>query len=145
VRTGAVRRVRRGYYASASASTEAIIAVRVGGRLAGPSAARSFGFWSGFDERIHVAVPSNAARLRTNFAPSTGENMTADLSSRAIVLHWLPPSASSECWRASATETLHQMLTWCDTETAVACLDDARTKLSLSQAHIRQLFEADAA
>jgi very-short-patch-repair endonuclease len=145
VRLGRSWRVRRGYYAAPSVSPEALAAVRVGGRLAGPSAARSYGFWAGFDTRLHVAVPFNAGRLRTNFAPSLGRDLTPDTSARDIVLHWTHKSTNRECWRVSATEAVHQMVTWSDRETAVASIDTARTLLPLSQAQIAGLFRLDPA
>ncbi|MDD9153789.1 DUF559 domain-containing protein [Plantibacter flavus] len=57
-------RVKRGWYADPGASPEIVQAVRVGGRLACISAAAWFGWAIPEDRRIHVAVPSNAGRLR---------------------------------------------------------------------------------
>ncbi len=120
-------------------------ATRVGGRLAGLSAARSYGLWAGFDNRLHVSLRANASRLRTNFAPSTigdarnsnGTRLTPDTADKEVVLHWLASSSTSgECWRTSVAETLAQVATWCDRETAVACLDTARSVLGLDDAAI---------
>ena len=113
--------------------------------MAGLSAARTYGLWAGFDPRLHVALPANASRLRTNFAPSfvadRGEEwptaLTPDTAEREVVLHWLAsPSTSLECWRSSIPETLAQVALWSDRESAVACLDTARTVLGLCDAVI---------
>lgn len=142
VRLGEIRRVRRAHYATGGAMPEAIHATRVGGRLAGVSAARSYGLWAGFDTRLHIALPANASRLRTNLRPSDladslHQVLTPDTGEREVVLHWLAAKSNSEeCWRASVPETLSQIVTWCDRETAVACLDTARTVLGLDGAAI---------
>jgi very-short-patch-repair endonuclease len=145
VRLGEIRRIRQAHYATPAATAEAVHATRVGGRLAGLSAARSYGLWAGFDNRLHVALRANASRLRTNVAPSViaearetdGTRLTPDSADREVVLHWLASSSSgSECWRTSVSETLAQVATWCDRETAVACLDTARTVLGLGDAAI---------
>jgi very-short-patch-repair endonuclease len=109
--------------------------------LCGTSAAKSFGLWSGFDRRIHVALPHNASRLRTQLPPSNSAFRTPDSSRREVVLHWLSQrSESSECWRASAVESLRQVANWSDTETAIACIDTARTVLGMTTEAIAELF-----
>jgi very-short-patch-repair endonuclease len=154
VRLGELRRVRRAYYATRAAPADAVHAVRVGGRLAGLSAARSYGLWAGFDSRLHVSLPANASRLRTNLAPSFLADhatesplaLTPDTTTRHVVLHWLAArSNSTECWRCSVPETLAQVAAWCDRETAVACLDTARTILGLRDADIAQALAATSA
>jgi very-short-patch-repair endonuclease len=94
---------------------------------------------------LHVSLPANASRLRTNLAPSLvasqqpgfAASLTPDTGRREVVLHWLAArSANAECWRSSVAETLAQVASWCDRETAVACLDTARTAYGLSDAEI---------
>jgi very-short-patch-repair endonuclease len=141
VRRGQIRRVRRAHYATPAAPWDAVLAVRVGGRLAGISAAKSYGLWAGFDERLHIAVPANASRLRTTYAPSFSDEVTPDISDRETILHWTaPPVAASECWRVSAKDALLQVLDWADAETAIACLDSARTVLGWTDHDIHELF-----
>jgi very-short-patch-repair endonuclease len=141
VRRGEVWRVRRGYYATTGATPNAISAVRVGGRLCGTSAAESYGLWSGFDRRIHVGLPANASRLRTQLPPSATEYRTPDSSSREVILHWLAePTRSSECWRFTAYECIRQVADWADQETAIACLDTARSVLGLTNESLAELF-----
>lgn len=129
---GEVRRVRQARYVTADASFDAVAAARVGGLLAGTSAARSYGLWSGFDTRLHLSVGANSARLRTNVPPSfTGRptGLTPDTSARRIVLHWLEggavPELGPECWRVPLPVCLRQVVAWCDRETAIATLDTA--------------------
>lgn len=143
VRRGEIRRVRRAYYATPPATADAVNATRVGGRLAGTSAARSYGLWAGFDTRLHIALPANASRLRTNLPPSFFADqsltnaLTPDTATRQVVLHWLARrSTNVECWRTSISETLGDVAEWCDRETAVACLDTARTVLGMNDAAI---------
>ncbi|HEX4443471.1 MAG TPA: DUF559 domain-containing protein [Galbitalea sp.] len=141
VRRGQIRRVRRAHYSTAAATPDALQAVRVGGRLAGVSAAKSFGLWSGFDARLHVALPANASRLRTNLPPSVADDITPDISTRATVLHWVQPSEPGpDCWRVSIDDCVRQVLDWCDYETAVACLDSARTAFAWDDRRIRSIF-----
>jgi very-short-patch-repair endonuclease len=150
VRLGEIRRIRQAHYATPAALTDAVHATRVGGRLAGLSAARSYGLWAGFDSRLHIALRANASRLRTNVAPSiVGEArdsratwLTPDTADKEVVLHWLATASTcGGCWRTSVAETLAQVATWSDRETAVACLDTARTVLGLDDAAIMRALE----
>jgi hypothetical protein len=146
VRLGEIRRIRQAHHATPAATADAVHATRVGGRLAGLSAARSYGLWAGFDTRLHIALRANASRLRTNLAPSVllaktratrATSLTPDTINREVVLHWLASGSNSrECWRASVAETLAQVASWCDRESAVACLDTARTILRLDDAAV---------
>ncbi len=140
-----IRRVRQARYSTPKASSDAVIATRVGGLLAGPSAARSYGLWSGFDPRVHISVGANSSRLRTNFAPSfQPEVLTPDFSEREIVVHWLVdgavPELGPECWRVPLASCLLQVVSWCDMETAVACLDTALTKHFGSRSKLLDVF-----
>lgn len=145
VRRGQIRRVRQARYSTPGASFEAIVATRVGGMLAGPSAAGSYGLWSGFDRRVHVSVGANSSRLRTNLAPSIQpEVLTPDVFDREVVVHWLVggavPEPGPECWRVPWMTALRQVVAWCDRETAVACLDTAATKFHLTAAALAEIF-----
>jgi very-short-patch-repair endonuclease len=136
---GQLSRVRQARYATGEASFDAVVAVRVGGLLAGASAARSYGLWSGLDARIHVSVGHKATRLRTIKEPHFGERQ--DLVDRMrvpVVVHWLrdgaTPEVGADCWRVSLPVALRQVVRWCDRETAVACLDTALAKgMSLAE------------
>ena len=120
--------------------------MRVGGRLGGISGAGSYGLWSGFDQRIHVVLPANSSRLRTQLAPSESDFLTPDSTFREVVLHWIAArSKSGQCWRVSAPEAVVQAVNWSDAETAIACLDTARSALGLSDTEIQELFRGESA
>lgn len=144
VRRASVRRVRQGRYASSTASGDAIAATRVGGMLAGPSAAASYGLWAGFDTRLHISVGSNSSRLRMNGAPSVVPigRRTPDTSPREVVVHWLEggavPELGPECWRVPMRVCLRQVVEWGDKETAMACLESALRSISLTE--LRHIF-----
>lgn len=122
VRLGELRRIRRAHYASAIADRDAAAAVRVGGRLAGTSAARSYGVWAGFDDRVHLVVARNAARLRLT---QSGGHVTPDVGDRPVRVHWEDAAIGRECWRVPLLEALRQIASWCDAETAQAALESA--------------------
>lgn len=145
VRSGRIARVRQARYAVSDASSDAISATRVGGLLAGPSAAASYGLWSGMDARLHISVGQNSARLRTNFPPCFHEPLSPDTSDRRIVVHWLKggavPELGAECWRVTLSRCLRQVVAWSDRETAIACLDTAVSQAKTDAAAIGRLFE----
>lgn len=146
VRSGRIRRVRQARYATSGAALDALAATRVGGLLAGPSAAASYGVWAGFDTRVHVSVGANSGRLRTNVPPRLRglRVLTPDTSSRSVVIHWLDggavPELGPECWRVSLRTCLRQMVRWSDRETAIACLDTALTAGAISVPQLAVLF-----
>jgi very-short-patch-repair endonuclease len=125
---GDVRRVRQGHYAHPAAPADAVTAVRIGGRLAGPSAAAAHGLWSGYDQRLHVSVARNASRLRVSRQQAGKGETTPDSSDRSVVVHWTDTGArdpAESCWRPPVVVCLRQMVAWCDEVTAVACVDTA--------------------
>lgn len=145
VRQGALRRLRQARYASSSALPDAVVAVRVGGMLAGPSAARTYGLWAGFDTRVHISVGQNSSRLRTNVPPSIKPpSISADTIARRVRLHWLKdgatPELGPECWRVPLEVCLQQVVEWCDRETAIACLDTALTVRKVPRAALEKMF-----
>lgn len=81
-RAGHVDRVRRAWYAAPDADPAAVAAVRIGGALTCVSAAAAHGLWQVPDDRIHIALAGNAARLRPlDEGPPPGEDPR-------LVLHW---------------------------------------------------------
>lgn len=149
VRAGRIQRVRQGRYVTPDAAPDVVAAVRIGGQLAGLSAAESYGLWAGFDEPLHVSVGNNSARLRTNIRPafrSAGDIITPDSSSRRTVIHWLHggavPELGPECWRVTLPVCLRQAVEWSSSETAIACLDTARTIQKISSRDLASWFES---
>ncbi|KQQ49633.1 DUF559 domain-containing protein [Plantibacter sp. Leaf314] len=85
VETGMLIRVRRGWYAAPDAPSDLVRAVRVGGRLSCVSAARWYGWAVPSTSRLHVALPPNAARLRS--ADERWKRPPAEAREDAV-LHW---------------------------------------------------------
>ena len=128
-------RCRQARYVLPDTSREIVAAVTVGGLLAGPSAARTYGLWAGLDARLHISVGSNSSRLRTtSFRSSTPE----------LVIHWLKdgatPELGPECWRVSFATCVRQVVEWCDAETGLACVETAMTSRRLGAQLIAAIF-----
>ncbi|ROQ36673.1 uncharacterized protein DUF559 [Frondihabitans sp. PhB188] len=126
VADGRLLRVRRGLYALPDASPAALLAVRAGGRLAGLSAAASYGLWDGWDDRLHVVVPRNSAMV-----PKTRREQLRSvrtIEGRTVVVHWNDdPRDVAWAWRVSPERCLRQVLRWADLETATATVESALT------------------
>lgn len=81
VKSGALIRVRNGWYSTVDERDVRLRAMRVGGRLTGASLLIFLGAWIRFESVLHVSVPSNAARLRSQWnrrrrsPPRTGERV----------------------------------------------------------------------
>ncbi len=156
VRSGQIVRIRQARYVTQETPLEIKAAVRVGGMLAGPSAARTFGLWGGFTRSLHVAVAPNASRLRLatstiGGAPRQSDRLRqsdpprqSDRPRVAIELHWTEagrvPERGPECWRVTVPECLKQSVNWLNREDALACLDTALTIHRLSWATLQRIF-----
>ncbi|WP_308467449.1 hypothetical protein [Rathayibacter soli] len=99
VRAGRVVRVRQGWYALPDASSDIVDAIAVGGALTGVSAGRQLGLWVLDDDRLHVAVPGNASRLRTPSAAGATRDSPA-------------PSVDSPTWSADSPTWSADSPTW---------------------------------
>ena len=125
VSTGAVVRPRQGWYALLSTPDPVMRAVRVGGRLCCVSAAAHLGLWVPHTASLHVAVPQNAARLRTADDPATRLNPSSESSD--VVLHWHSSWDGRAATRAIVPlpECLAQVLVCQPAEAALCVLDSA--------------------
>ena len=122
VRSGEVSRARLGWYTVLPASDARVRAVRVGGRLTGISAIEARGGWVLGGHPLHVSVPENAARLRTQ------QNRHRRIDVRApagVVLHWDARDVTSrgDAMSVGLRDALHRLL--CDEalEVAIAAVD----------------------
>jgi very-short-patch-repair endonuclease len=111
VRAGELVRVRRAHYALPDAPRDALSAVRIGGRLGCVSALASYGVWTRASSEVHVALPANAARLRTNRALiPAAEPLTSDRALLEVELHWtdIPFGARTDesAWRVPVERAL---------------------------------------
>ncbi|MFE6256988.1 endonuclease domain-containing protein [Agromyces sp. NPDC057865] len=115
VAAGRARRIRRAHYGSPGAPAAGISAVRIGGRLGCVSAAATLGIWTNDDGRVHVSLPANAARLRTNRAlVASAEPLSSDRQLLEVELHWVdvPVGArgpGESAWRVPVPRALAQI------------------------------------
>ena len=84
LRAGSIYRVRNGWFSLPTAPTELVRASRVGGRLSCASLLTSHGLWMMPDDRLHVSVAENAARLRS----PDKRRMPLDPHDSRVVVHW---------------------------------------------------------
>jgi very-short-patch-repair endonuclease len=123
VRAGTLLRLRRAWYAAPDTPLEQRIAIAMGGRVGGVSAARSYGMWTGNDDQIHVSWSphGNVAVAGRRLAyPHVKE-----LASRVIVPHWRVGVAGPDSWRESVIESIRQTAAVCDPALTVAMADSA--------------------
>lgn len=114
---GRIIRVRKGWYARRDSPPAAVLAWRVGGRLACVSALRHHGLLGPAPDEVHVGVRAHASRLR---APTDRRRRLSQLKSREAVVHWMsvsdtgdrvavdPETARAQadsCWATAATKS----------------------------------------
>ena len=119
VRGGSVVRARQGWYTTLPERDRRVRAVRVGGRLTGLSAIAALGGWVLRSDVLHVAVPRNAARLR-----SQHDRRVHPLARniRGVRLHW-DESREGDASVVALIDALRRVVLDEDEETAVAALD----------------------
>lgn len=121
VARGRLERVRRGVYADAGVAPDLVRAARVGGRLTCVSAARLHGLrLLDSPARLHIAVGSNAARLRH---PDTG--MVTPAANLPVRLHWTPDE-DGRVGMVPIDRCLEHLLRCLPAESALCALDSAR-------------------
>jgi hypothetical protein len=121
MRTGAIFRVRHGWYARRGTPDPVLIAVRVGGVLTGVAALRVRGLFLPRPVRVDVAVPHNAAALRN---PRSMRKKLADADRIRPI--WVLPQRGrlrSRDWIASDDDALDVVLRSSDRDLAVAACD----------------------
>jgi len=89
LRAGRLNRPRRGWYSTWPEDDPRFRAMRVGGRLTGLSAIAAMGGWVLGRHPLHVAVPTNAARLRSQWRRDVPR---ADARPDGVVVHWVAAS-----------------------------------------------------
>jgi very-short-patch-repair endonuclease len=124
VRTGVLVRPRQGWYALPTAREDFIRAIRVGGRLASVSAAASYGLAVPHSFPLHVHVPRQSSRLRTE----TDRYMRlSDAIGATTVIHRdrvAPPTVNTR-FRVGLLDCLVGVVRSETQDDAVACLDSA--------------------
>lgn len=150
VRAGEARRIRRAHFALPTASAAAVAAVRVGGRLGCTTAARSYGLWDAAGATVHVSLPANAARLRTNrLLVPCDEPITADRSTIELALHWTDVSVANRgpdesAWRVPVARALGQIARCRPRIEVIAAFESAVQTRQLGLAAAQQLLDATA-
>lgn len=137
VRADVLLRLRRGHYATPGIAFDCATAVRLGGRLGSISAARSYGWWDGGDDRIHVSWPAHGHVAKPG-------RMQFDSGRTELAHHWRilrePEDGRSSTWRESPQQTLAQVLLSADRLTAIACADSAIRLGTLSFFEVMAVF-----
>ncbi|WP_344754255.1 hypothetical protein [Leifsonella bigeumensis] len=113
-------RVRHGWYSVPDAPDPAVRAVRVGGRLTGIAALESYGLRVPRRDRVDVAVPRHACRLRR-----PGERRERLVAGDGIRTHWsdqrVAELGDQSRWRVSVDDALAHILATEGRDIAVAC------------------------
>ena len=137
VRGGAIQRLRRSRYALNGIDPALKMAIQHGGILGSVSAARTYGLWTGLDDRIHISWKShgNVAKPARVFF-GTRPN---------IVHHWhlaSTPTAHDSLLRVNVLESLAQIVRTESREMAVASADSALRIGLLADGEVRALFRS---
>lgn len=118
VARGELVRVRQGWYAAPDLEVPCQEAFRVGGRLTCASGGQRLGLSVRNSTHVHVAVASNACRLREPHNPRRR------LTSRAVIVHWVDGAARSRLIR-DPLDLLADMAFCQPAELTIAAVDSA--------------------
>ena len=112
--------------------------MRVGGRLTGLSAIEALGGWVLGTHPLHVAVPTNAARLRSQ---RRRDIRWADARPDGVVVHWVAAShdRGSSTGVVPLVEALELVCRTASVEQSIAALDWARRRGQLDVLELAQL------
>lgn len=127
VRSGQILRVRRGWFALATAEPDVVAAVRVGGALTCISALRQYGVWVPRETAVHVAVPANASRLRLDGNPT---------------IHWSGPPRAMSSSVAPIADALAVMAVCQPREATLIAIDWSLNHRVVSADLMREAFAA---
>lgn len=137
VRTRAVFRVRQGWYVLPEVHPQLQEAARVGGRVTCLTGLRLHGAWTHPDARLHVAVPSNACRLRTR----RDSRLRLESSTDSAVAHWRD-SPSAERLLLPALECIIDLINCQPRDTVLAAADSVLHGDPVARAQWTQFLRA---
>lgn len=122
VSSGDVTRVRNGWYSTLEPQDPHLRAVRVGGRLTGLSLIHALGGWVEHRPPLHVSLPVNASRMRTQH---NRFRRLAPADSGGVVLHWENRELAGRGTSTAVAliDALVRVVLDEQLEVAVACLD----------------------
>ena len=132
LRAGTAIRIRRGWFGLSDTPFAHRVAIELGGRVGGPTAARSYGIWAGEDRDIHVSWAPHGNMTRSPLRELNG-----------VVRHWriLPEvTPRRQSWRESVEQTTAQILLSCDRSYALAAVDSALHLGLLSEVGVDAIF-----
>ena len=130
-----ILRFRKGWYALFDLPCDVVRASRVGGVLTCVSAAAHHGLWVPDDTRLHVAVPTNASRLR-----SAGDHHTRlDLDAPDVVVHWTADRGAPYELVVSVPRAIECIARCCSADDAFAVLESALRKRRMSRRDVQEL------
>jgi very-short-patch-repair endonuclease len=140
LRAGSLNRPRRGWYSTWAEHDLRFRAMRVGGRLTGISAVAALGGWVLDHHPLHVAVPTNAARLRSQWRRDIRR---ADARDDGAVVHWVAAAhdRGSSTGMVALTEAIELVCRIEPAEQAIAVLDWARRTGRLDRIELAALRE----
>ncbi|NQX26730.1 DUF559 domain-containing protein [Microbacteriaceae bacterium VKM Ac-2854] len=142
VRAGVIVRVRQGWYCLPGLDELVQRAARVGGLVGCVSAARMRGIFVLDDPRLHVAVPTRDARLRT----STDRTLRlADFPEPDVVVHWTPMRARQSQLVQTVPQLLAHVVECQSPESAFATIESAMEKRLISEAQWSVIAEQSTA
>jgi hypothetical protein len=159
VRSGRLRRLRPGWYASHLADAEQVRAVLVHARLGCVTALERLGTWSGTERRTHLHVPTNASRLGTTrrsdasaarpvWHPRTPASRRRDIlvgdPALPARVHWVDDvdPASALDWICSPSAALAQAIRCLPPEEAQAVVDSAVAERLLRRRDVERIVAA---
>lgn len=138
VKSGEVARARNGWYSTVPVSDARFRAVRVGGRLTGASALQAAGAWMRAVSQLHVSLPQNSARLRSQW--NRRKALTATRKHGAVP-HWDQDAVHRRGTRTSVDlrDALLAFIQDTPFEEAVAVLDWAIRTSQIGTAELESL------
>ncbi|MEO6115564.1 MAG: type IV toxin-antitoxin system AbiEi family antitoxin domain-containing protein [Pseudolysinimonas sp.] len=130
--SGSLIRLRRSWYGLPETPYPHRVAIELGGRVGGLTAARSYGLWAGESRGIHVSWSPHG-----NITGSPLRDVDD------VIRHWrlLPDDGWHELWRESPRQAVAQVMLGEDAACAVAVVDSALHCGVLTMAHLKQIVD----
>lgn len=129
---GTLIRLRRSWYGLPETPYPHRIAIELGGRVGGLTAARSYGLWAGESSGIHVSWSPHGNITRSPLRAVDD-----------VVRHWrlLPDEGWHELWRESPKQAIAQVLLGEDQACSVAVVDSALHRGLMTLAQLDQIAD----
>ena len=135
VERGELLRLRRGWYATAGAPSDARRAVQLGGVATSLSAASLLNLWTPPDNTLHVAMPPKGNRRRVPTTPRQAPNRYP-----AVCLHWRQHGDRPRAGIASVVDALADAVQCQPEEYAVVVIDSALNSGLISLRELKAAF-----